>query len=500
MYKFIGAIAVLVLFSASQVSALTVTDIQAQIRELLAKVESLQVELKRLTNTSEVSPVGPVLTPPRDTGYCYAWTRSLTRGVQGADVSALQAFLQSEGYFSGSATGYFGPRTAEAVAKWQGSEGIVAVGTVGPQTRERMMKRCGQSSEYPFSASPERGSAPLTVAFSTWISGFRTQNPSYEIDFGDGSSEQVVGCNAPADACISAGINTHAYTTDGVYTAILQKVTNPCEGILYCKAALQKESLAKIVITVGAVGCSKEYMPVCGSYQVQCITTPCNPVEQTYGNKCLMNQAGAQYVHAGVCTVPGNQPPEVREFSAPTNLSVNEQGTWSIAASDPENGTLSYRIDWGDSYIPAAVSSALRMESASFTQQTSFTHTYTAAGTYTVKVYVKDDAGTTATASATVRVGAPVACTLQYQPVCGQPPEPACRNSVPACMMATPGPRTYGNTCQLNAEGAQYLYEGECRTEYPVACTMDARQCPDGSWVGRSGPSCQFVCSGTLVN
>lgn len=27
-----------------------------------------------------------------------------------------------------------------------------------------------------------------------------------------------------------------------------------------------------------------------------------------------------------------------------------------------------------------------------------------------------------------------------------------------------------------------------------VICTMDAYQCPDGSWVGRTGPNCQFVC------
>lgn len=27
-----------------------------------------------------------------------------------------------------------------------------------------------------------------------------------------------------------------------------------------------------------------------------------------------------------------------------------------------------------------------------------------------------------------------------------------------------------------------------------VMCTMDAKECPDGSWVGRSGPNCQFVC------
>lgn len=32
-------------------------------------------------------------------------------------------------------------------------------------------------------------------------------------------------------------------------------------------------------------------------------------------------------------------------------------------------------------------------------------------------------------------------------------------------------------------------------TPEPVACTMDAMMCPDGSYVGRSGPNCQFVCA-----
>ena len=27
-----------------------------------------------------------------------------------------------------------------------------------------------------------------------------------------------------------------------------------------------------------------------------------------------------------------------------------------------------------------------------------------------------------------------------------------------------------------------------------VACTADAMQCPDGSYVGRTGPNCEFVC------
>lgn len=31
--------------------------------------------------------------------------------------------------------------------------------------------------------------------------------------------------------------------------------------------------------------------------------------------------------------------------------------------------------------------------------------------------------------------------------------------------------------------------------EEAVFCTMDAMQCPDGSFVGRSGPKCEFICS-----
>lgn len=27
-----------------------------------------------------------------------------------------------------------------------------------------------------------------------------------------------------------------------------------------------------------------------------------------------------------------------------------------------------------------------------------------------------------------------------------------------------------------------------------IVCTMDAMQCPDGSYVGRTGPNCEFVC------
>ncbi len=34
----------------------------------------------------------------------------------------------------------------------------------------------------------------------------------------------------------------------------------------------------------------------------------------------------------------------------------------------------------------------------------------------------------------------------------------------------------------------------EEKSNIPVVCTMDAMECPDGSWVGRTGPNCEFVC------
>src|ERR1700704_5848784 len=42
--------------------------------------------------------------------------------------------------------------------------------------------------------------------------------------------------------------------------------------------------------------------------------------------------------------------------------------------------------------------------------------------------------------------------------------------------------------------GAFYFTEYKESSVGPVACTAEAMQCPDGSYVGRSGPNCKFVC------
>jgi hypothetical protein len=48
--------------------------------------------------------------------------------------------------------------------------------------------------------------------------------------------------------------------------------------------------------------CTLDYTPVCASVQVQCITTPCPAVEQTFGNACMMRgNTQATFLYTGEC-------------------------------------------------------------------------------------------------------------------------------------------------------------------------------------------------------
>ena len=68
-----------------------------------------------------------------------SYSRLLVVGSEGADVSALQSFLEKNGFLilpQGIAKGYFGAMTKKALAKYQVSAGLEAVGELGPKTRK----------------------------------------------------------------------------------------------------------------------------------------------------------------------------------------------------------------------------------------------------------------------------------------------------------------------------------------------------------------------------
>jgi len=540
-------------------SALTIEDLQAQVRDLLARIAALSAQKNQIVPQQDgerTVPATPVVMT--NLGYphrvCTLLTRSLSQGMSGDDVRGVQEFLQSGGFLSVPPTGYFGPLTSQAVAKWQSREGLSQVGVFGPLSRERLKHWCGGGSAWSnverFTTSPTRGSAPLSVVFNTWLSGFRPNTTYYTIDFGDGTSERAADCPAPADACIAPGQNTHTYSSDGTYTAKLNRITDPCGGNLACKAAIHSAPVATLQIVVGQVACTQEYAPVCGSKQIVCITTPCNPIQQTYSNKCTATADGAavlydgqcrstsanpaddprckvwsdgcntcsrQYVGGpGMCTLmacafgsdlkpyckgyfeaTSNKSPTISGFSGPTTLAVSASGTWSVQASDPEGGQLTYSITWGDEATIYPYAAAMSVD-RTFIQNTSFTHAYANAGTYTVTIVVRDQSGAEAQTSATVTVGGGVvACTMEYAPVCGKPSGCLYSSNVAGSEWVTQGCSTgitYSNLCLLNAAGAVYSHEGICTATPGVSCTADAYQCSDGTWVGRTGTQCQFVC------
>jgi murein L,D-transpeptidase YcbB/YkuD len=65
----------------------------------------------------------------------FVFTGNLGLGSLGDEVTHLQTTLAAKGYFSGNATGYYGPMTRAAVIAFQKANGLSQVGIVGPQTR-----------------------------------------------------------------------------------------------------------------------------------------------------------------------------------------------------------------------------------------------------------------------------------------------------------------------------------------------------------------------------
>jgi peptidoglycan hydrolase-like protein with peptidoglycan-binding domain len=534
-------IALFSLAGASQVSALTADDLASKIQTLMAQIATLQEQIKMLQNTPVQSPVpipaeapssckvwydgcntctreypgGPLSctevqciwnagskctayfdTQPGGTPrICTLAAPYLRRGFSGEEVAAVQEFLAGEGFLKAQATGYFGAATEAALKEWQSQQGIVSGGsavstgwgTVGQRTWESLKRRCVPVPplEAKLSAYPQRGTAPLTVEFKAQVNPMNDNIVAdagyYKIAFGDGA-EYTFPCTDPSGTCRPPS-TSHTYTSNGTYVAKL--VHYGFFGPVGANEVVMGK--VEIVVGEGVIGCTKEYAPVCGRPSGCANTCPsgmyCTMMcrlndPQTYSNKCMLKAAGAEYLYDGVCAnTQTNKPPTIAGLMGPSNLTVRETGTWSITASGPENQSLSYSVTWGDEYAYPMAMMDRAVSSAVFYQDTTFTHSYATAGTYTITIVVTDAAGQSAKTSTTVRVGSDaVACTMEYAPVCGKPAyclTAKFNNSGPAwatheCNIG----KTYSNRCSLDSENAVFIGTGTCSPS-PVACTME---------------------------
>lgn len=275
--KYISASFVVALVMPFAASALTVEDIQQQIQSLLAQVAQLQQQLKNL-QTEDQTPIactmeakscpdgtsvgrtgsncefaacpGVKTVPPIVIRICPQILRTLDQGISGSDVKDLQTYLGV------SPTGYFGPATARAVAAFQADEGLSQVGIVGPQTRAAFARRCGWGKGT-FSASPTSGVAPLTVYFNA-TAAQNTSSGNYSIDFGDGTSEQMIApCSMELGVGCSSNMSAnHIYTANGTYSAklIYQPPAPPCNappGAACVMVMPALQGMGTVTVTVG---------------------------------------------------------------------------------------------------------------------------------------------------------------------------------------------------------------------------------------------------------
>ncbi|MEK7135514.1 MAG: peptidoglycan-binding domain-containing protein, partial [Patescibacteria group bacterium] len=127
----IGLSLALGLSMVAPASAVTVAELQAQINALMAQLSALQGGTTSVGTT---------------------FTADLTVGSTGAQVSALQQVLVSNGYLvmpSGVAMGYFGSLTKSAVMKWQAAVGLPSTGFFGPMSRAKLNGSTGATGTVP---------------------------------------------------------------------------------------------------------------------------------------------------------------------------------------------------------------------------------------------------------------------------------------------------------------------------------------------------------------
>ncbi len=268
---------------------------------------------------------------------CAAISHPLRQGLSdrtaGGDVTRLQTFLQSRGYFPYYPTGYFGSFTRAAVTAFQRVERIPATGYVGPLTIAAI-DSLGCTGATP-AASPyyfplPSASYPPTAAVP-YIQ-YATPNSGPE-----GSTVTVIGSGFTA----SNTLNFNGYTMPGIYS--------------------NGTSLTFTVPSMVGMNSGGVY-----SFNV-------------------VSQSGSSNYYAFTLTsgsLNGTQP-AITGINGPVSITAGQSATWTVNATFPGYyfGNAQYSVQWGDeqSYPYAYGTTAYPLTQGSAT----FTHAYQTPGTYT---------------------------------------------------------------------------------------------------------------------
>ncbi|MBI4136286.1 MAG: hypothetical protein HY481_01930 [Candidatus Vogelbacteria bacterium] len=379
-------------------SAQTASEIAKLIAELSRQIAELKVKLAQLQGQSGSQQ------------WCHTFERNLGVGSGGKDVDALHEALVKEGISISpmpvpvnttlselekdkeKSKATFTEATAAAVSAFQlkyKDEILTPLGLmnptgyVGPSTRAKLNKLYG--CKYVITPIP-----------------IPPDKPSLTVVSPNGGESWQKG----TDQLIQWSWGTNTFVGQQ-FTIYLNPIPTPCPipmattGITTtCEVTPQWKIVSGIAGTSyykWEVGKTTSGIPPAGVYYIQ-VCAPTN-----YGGY-VCDQSDS-YFKIYDSDQTGNRPPSISGVSGPTALKIGETGTWTVQASDPENGSLSYSVIWGDEQMMASGGVAAAPTIEKVQQTATFTHSYAQAGTYYPKFKVTDNAGQSNGTSLSVVIG-----------------------------------------------------------------------------------------------
>ena len=337
----------------------------------------------------------------------YTFNNDLTLGSSGSDVEQLQTWLINNGYSIPSvssgfvAKGYFGSQTQSALMAYQRSIGLPAYGYFGPMTRVYL----NRGGNYDNGGGNGNGGNNNAASFQitrpiggeSWQKG-TTQNITWTSPYYFRATYvdiKLVPYYAP---CTSQVCPMTAQT--GTAQSMLYPYRAPytiATGISVNQNLYSWNVGGIIPFTPPAANGvypipAPNVVPD-GQYTIQ--------ICQTGTSVCTSSASPFNIYTSGT---PVGNTPIINGVDAPTTLAVGQTGTWTVRAIDPLNGTLSYSVTWGDQQAYPMVSGATASSQYLQAQTSTFQHSYSLAGTYTVTFTVRNASGQQIQTTSTVTV------------------------------------------------------------------------------------------------
>ena len=290
------------------------------------------------------------------------FNRDLFFGKSGDDIRDLQEFLTDQGYYAGPISSYYGLLTVQAIKKFQSANGINPTGYFGSRSRaiaSEIFKKL--VSQICSEEGCEGGVLPaekLSILANTDLRG-------------------AVGEYFSATFSISGGSGNYMIDAEGVVA-----------GLNWGKAACEvgKECKNNFVQLNG--------VPIQGGvYNVV-----------VFAKDDLGNYGKERFTIVIKDKVSVGQPPIISGVKGPTTLKIGEEGIWTVEASDPNNGSLNYKVIWGDEVYGLEAQKELAPRAIPFKQTATFSHVYYKAGIYNPGFYIVNDHGSEAKTSISVNV------------------------------------------------------------------------------------------------